>query len=392
MKIKIFIFISFTFPIFISAQSYITLHEDCNYGGKSYFLQAGTYSGYAMKIGNDKLSSIQIPSGMKVTVYEDENFRGNSKTFTANVPCLDSNWNDMTSSLVVESSTTSGTYNPNDYLIVYTDCYQKGEYQTLKPGAYTGDELNIFKNNISSFSIFGNLRVRAYTNSNDATGYFGIFDASQPCLSYQFNNKIQSLIIELRPSSGGQGLGGGSNQGVATFYTECNNNGNSIRLLPGTYTADKLGLFAYDISSVDIPTSVRVKAYYSNDASGNFTLLNGNTSCLDYNTNNKFGSLMIEATSSSSSAPPATEVTIYVDENYRGQSATLLPGSYPNMAQINFPDKAVSSVVVPTGYRVVIYEKENFGGKSFTLTDSRSSFWLTKWNDKTSSVKVYRDR
>lgn len=392
MKRTLLIYLFFALPLIIFAQSYVTLHEDCNYGGKSYFLQPGTYSGYSMKIGNDKLSSMQIPSGIKLTIYEDENFRGKSKTFTANVPCLDSNWNDMASSLVVESTTYYGTYNPNDYLIIYSDCYQKGEYQTLKPGAYTGDELNNFKNNISSFTVFGNLRVRAYTNSSDATGYFGTFDASQTCLNNQFNNKIQSLVIEPRPSTGGQGLGGGSNQGVATFYTECNNNGNSIRLLPGTYTADKLGLFAYAISSVEIPASVRVKAYYSNDAIGNYTLLNGNTSCLDFNTNKKFGSVVVEATSSPSSAPPATDVTIYVDENYRGQSATLLPGSYPNMAQINFPDKAVSSVVVPAGYRVVIYEKENFGGKSFTLTDSRSSFWLTKWNDKTSSVKVYRDR
>lgn len=388
MKIFFLITIFFASTLLISAQSYVSLHDDCNYGGRSYFLQPGTYSGFDMKIGNDKLSSIQIPVGMKVTIYEDENFRGKSKTFTSNIPCLDSSWNDMTSSLVVEGNTNIRAFNPSDYIIIYSDCYQKGEYQTLKPGAYTGDELSNFKNNISSFAIFGNLRVRAYTNSNDATGYFGVFDASQPCLSYLYNDKIQSLIIEAKPQGA---LGNESN--VATFYTECNNNGNSIRLQPGKYNADKLGLFRYDISSTEIPASLNVKAYITDDASGNYTILNGNNNCLDYNTNNKIGSLVIEESGSNNSfVPPATDVAIYVDENYRGQSATLLPGSYPKMAQINFPDKAVSSIVVPKGYRIVIYEKENFGGKSMTITSSRSSFWLTKWNDRTSSVKVYRDK
>jgi hypothetical protein len=47
---------------------------------------------------------------------------------------------------------------------------------------------------------------------------------------------------------------------------------------------------------------------------------------------------------------------------------------------------------VPQGYRVVLYEHENFGGKSTTLTASRSSFFLSNWNDKTSSIAVYKDR
>ncbi|MBL7726044.1 MAG: hypothetical protein JNM68_00080, partial [Dinghuibacter sp.] len=44
------------------------------------------------------------------------------------------------------------------------------------------------------------------------------------------------------------------------------------------------------------------------------------------------------------------------------------------------------------GYRVVLYEYENFTGKSYTLTASRSGFFLTSWNDKTSSIAVYKDR
>jgi hypothetical protein len=64
----------------LSAQNnYVMLYEDCNYSGRSKFLEPGTYPMAQMKIDNDKLSCIQIPAGMKVTIYQDDNFRGTVK-------------------------------------------------------------------------------------------------------------------------------------------------------------------------------------------------------------------------------------------------------------------------------------------------------------------------
>jgi hypothetical protein len=62
------------------------------------------------------------------------------------------------------------------------------------------------------------------------------------------------------------------------------------------------------------------------------------------------------------------------------------------MTQLGFPDNALSSLKVPAGYRVVLYEFENFGGKTYTITNSKSGFSFSGWNDKTSSIAVYRDR
>ncbi|MBM3415617.1 MAG: beta/gamma crystallin family protein [Bacteroidetes bacterium] len=81
-----------------------------------------------------------------------------------------------------------------------------------------------------------------------------------------------------------------------------------------------------------------------------------------------------------------------MDENYKGQSAAVLPGTYSNMAMLGFPDNALSSLQVPAGYRVVLYENENFGGKNYTITGSKNRFYLSGWSDKTSSIAVYRDR
>lgn len=388
-----------------TAQSYVTLHEDCNYSGKSYTLLAGTYNGYQMKIGNDRLSSIQIPYGFKVTIYEDDNYRGKSQTFSSNVACLDVNWNDMASSIVVESTYNpgGGGYGQGDYVTFYNDSYNKGYSQSLRPGIYSGSQLGALKYNISSFKINGNLRVKLYINNESNSGYSAVYDASQSYLPEGQNDKVGSVTIEYY--SGAGGIGGGNPGGgtgtnsYASFYTECSFEGNAIRLMPGYYDGNKLGLFKYNISSVQIPSNLRIKVFINNDnLYGQSTTVTESISCMDYNMKNKIGSIVVEERRGNwgggggGNNPPAENVIIYSDGNYKGQSAYLLPGTYSTMAQASgFPDNALSSLQVPPGYRVVLYEFENFGGKSYTVNESKSGFTISGWNDRTSSIKVYRD-
>ena len=375
------------------AQNYVSLYEDCQYGGRRYFLEPGSYRMYAMKIGNDRLSSLQVPQGLKVTLYSDDNFRGNARTITANIACLDSGWNDNASSIVVES--TGPVYNANDYVVFYNDCYERGFSRTLRPGTYTGNDLGNMKYNISSFRIYGNLQVKVYLNNENASGYNTIYAASQSCLPSSYNDRIGSVVIETRQPGSGGGGGGSYNQSLVSFYTNCNYEGNCIRLQPGNYSGEKLGLFRYDISSLEIPAGMRVRVYANDNLGGSSTLLDQNETCLSYSLNDRIGSLSIESGFGNGgpvNGPGNETVVFFTDGSYRGQSATVLPGSYSNMAQLGFPDKALSSLTVPSGYRVVLYEYENFGGRSISITESRSSFGFSNWNDRASSVKVYRDR
>ncbi|WP_375500284.1 peptidase inhibitor family I36 protein [uncultured Nostoc sp.] len=45
---------------------------------------------------------MKIAAGMKVTFYSDINFGGQSKTFTADTPYVGDDFNDKTSSIVIE--------------------------------------------------------------------------------------------------------------------------------------------------------------------------------------------------------------------------------------------------------------------------------------------------
>jgi hypothetical protein len=61
------------------------------------------------------------------------------------------------------------------------------------------------------------------------------------------------------------------------------------------------------------------------------------------------------------------------------------------IAALGFPDRSLSSIKIPSGYRVVLYDQPNLRGASYTLTSSRMGLNLIGWNDRASSISIYRD-
>ncbi len=82
----------------------VTIYEHAYYEGVSKNLSAGKYSMDALGIGNDQLSSIKIPKNFKVTLYEHADFEGESITLTEDTEFVGEEFNDLTSSIVIEES------------------------------------------------------------------------------------------------------------------------------------------------------------------------------------------------------------------------------------------------------------------------------------------------
>ncbi|MCY1082512.1 Vps62-related protein [Archangium lansingense] len=81
----------------------VLLYEHGNYGGRVQSLQPGRYDMSQLTgVGNDSVSSLQVPSGWSVTLYE-HGFDGRSKLFTADTVWVGDDFNDLTSSVVVEA-------------------------------------------------------------------------------------------------------------------------------------------------------------------------------------------------------------------------------------------------------------------------------------------------
>jgi hypothetical protein len=96
-----------------SSTSVATFYKDCNYGGAAVGLAAGSYTLSRLQsfgIVNDDISSLQIQSGYRVTLYWDDNYAGATLVKTANDACLvDDGWNDKVSSLVISSTAAART-------------------------------------------------------------------------------------------------------------------------------------------------------------------------------------------------------------------------------------------------------------------------------------------
>lgn len=90
----------------------VTLFSDCNFAGKMADVSFGEYASMEKAgFANDVLSSMKIPAGVKVQVFEHDNFKGDTAVFTKDIFCLVNvkisktrNWNDRVSSLKISKA------------------------------------------------------------------------------------------------------------------------------------------------------------------------------------------------------------------------------------------------------------------------------------------------
>lgn len=83
-----------------------TFYENINYGGKAVTLGVGNYTLsqlIANGIGNDWMSSLQVPSGWTVEVYEHDNYGGIRWTYTSSSSWVGNDVNDKMSSVKIYS-------------------------------------------------------------------------------------------------------------------------------------------------------------------------------------------------------------------------------------------------------------------------------------------------
>ncbi len=82
----------------------VVLFKDAAYGGISQTLSNGSYNASQITVGDNRLSSVKVPAGCKVILYQSNGFSGATKVLTGNwTSVLGDPWNDITSSLEVRN-------------------------------------------------------------------------------------------------------------------------------------------------------------------------------------------------------------------------------------------------------------------------------------------------
>jgi uncharacterized protein YkwD len=91
----------------------IVIYEHSHYEGISQTLGVGKHDIDKLEaIGNDQLSSVKVPKGMRVILYEHANFQGEQMELLEDTWFVGEDFNDLTSSIVVEEVGKTPTPKP----------------------------------------------------------------------------------------------------------------------------------------------------------------------------------------------------------------------------------------------------------------------------------------
>lgn len=249
----------------VASLNKVHVYQNINYSGFYSQLPLGNYTLAQLQakgVSDNDITSMTIPAGYSITVYENDNFTGASKTFTANTAWM-ADWNDRITSLKI---TDNKTYIVNAYQDINYGGYTGG----LDLGNYTLAQLQargISDNDITSIKIAPGFKATVYEGDN-FTGITKDYTSDINWLA-DWNDKISSLkVIDIRPY-------------VGTVYQDVNFSGYAVGLDAGDYTFAQLkekGVSDNDITSLKVAQGFKITAYDGDNFTGtsvDFTADNG---------------------------------------------------------------------------------------------------------------------
>jgi aryl-phospho-beta-D-glucosidase BglC (GH1 family) len=328
-----------------STSGVATLYEHSNYGGWAVSLEEGLYDYkdiLAKGIVNDQISSLRVSDGYKVTIYDDEGFKGKSKEFTSDASYVGDEMNDKTSSIKIEKinnqTSTTTSYNtvklPNGKYSIKSVVNEK--YVAAENGG--SDPIVANRDNYS-----GSWETFYIVNNDDGT----------VSLKADANNKYVCAVLDeenqLVPRS----------ESVGTW--------------------EKFQIYKISDTEYGLKSAENGK-YVKADLDNGGKLIAGSDSIAG-----AWEAFNIEKLGDETSSAKAT---FYENSNYSGWSVALSEGRYDygTMISKGIKNDQISSVKVADGYKVTLYNDERFAGSKKTLFTDASG--LGDFNDKTSAIVI----
>ncbi|HZH75382.1 MAG TPA: RICIN domain-containing protein, partial [Archangium sp.] len=160
------------------------LYDTTGYTGRSQQLGLGSWDINQLTIGNDSVSSLRVPAGLRVTLYQDANFRGTHKSYTSDTSTLGT-FNKLTSAVVVEKVAS-----------FYTEANYLGTAVHLGVGRYDLSKIGLTNDTLSSIKVPHGLLVTLYQDVGFAGDYRNYFEDTPSLVPSAFDNKTSSIVIK----------------------------------------------------------------------------------------------------------------------------------------------------------------------------------------------------
>lgn len=322
-----------------------SLYADSDYRGYSKSLGEGSYTQADLAmygISAKDISSLKVTKGFKITLYENADFTGNSKSWTTDASFVGGDWNDKACSVRIEPNGKSGL---------------SGNFKIMNrnSGKYLDLDNNKTDNNtaIVQFDDEGVDASQTWTFTEVMNGK-GVYSICS------YGNKNRGMdVVDFSKDNGAQVqlydyLGNPHQQFILYdcgegYYQLVARNSGKVVEIPQSSKGNGEWIKIYDNNGTHTQQWAVVENRYDE----------------------------------------ASAVKLYTDKGYKGKAVTLSEGEYnlSRMGLYNQKDNDMSSLKVTPGFKVTIYEDDNFNGKSKSYTASES-FVGEEWNDKMSSLKV----
>ena len=321
------------------------LYVDKDYGGSSISLGEGNYTqdelaNYGISAKN--ISSLKVTKGFKITLYENANFTGNSKSWTTDASFVGEDWNDKACSVRIEPNGKSGL--SGNFKIKNRNSGKFLDLDNNKTDNNTAivqfDDEGVDASQTWTFTEVmkgkGVYSICSYGNKNrgmDVVDFSKDNGAQVQLYDYLGNNHQQFILYDC-----GEG-----------YYQLVARNSGKVVEIPQSSKGNGEWIKIYDNNGTHTQQWAVVENRYDE----------------------------------------ASAVTLYTDKGYKGKAVTLSEGEYnlSRMGLYNLKDNDMSSLKVTPGFKVTIYEDDNFKGKSKSYIASES-FVGADWNDKMSSLTV----
>jgi len=282
----------------------VTVYSDCNYKGLSANLEVGDYNLAQLKkfgLGNNEISSVKVPKGLSLTVFENDFLRGDSASTGNDVACIDTgDFANRITSVSVSGEGVAAVAAPAAVAKAgvrgFTECSYRGQSATLQEGEYNNAQLNqmgIANNSISGVQVADGYQAELFLNDFQRGGS-GTLSTNNPCLTGQYNNAISSIIVKKIGAAGSTA----NAQPVATLYAHCNYRGGSVQLPAGKFddnALERAGVQQDTVSSIKLLPGYKATVYAGPLFNAKKIVLTADDDCLDNDDmNEQLSSIVIQ--------------------------------------------------------------------------------------------------
>ncbi len=174
----------------IPTQAQVRFFSDPNYGGKSAQFGASSYNALGIGLAG-MVSSVRIPQGYAVEVFDQTGLRGNSLRLTADVARFD-HWNDrIRSARVVQTYAPSPS--PSGQVQLFDGAGYTGSSRSLPAGNYP--LMVLYDRRISALQIPRGYSAVVFDQPNFRGSQLRLAESTASMASFGWDNRARSIQI-----------------------------------------------------------------------------------------------------------------------------------------------------------------------------------------------------